>query len=99
MFLNSASRRAVFAAFLVLALVLLSLPAQARTVRASGKAHRAVAVLGDNPLGWIRGLAARLGLTKEGVTVDPNGRDGEGTSLDPDGRDDEGMSLDPNGRQ
>ncbi|HKI03039.1 MAG TPA: hypothetical protein VKK31_13775 [Thermoanaerobaculia bacterium] len=79
---------AVFA--LLLALVFVSLPAQARPVRPTVSGASKVTVVGEAAFAWIRSFFAGLwsqGTTKEGMSIDPNGAlSEEGTSIDPDGR-------------
>jgi hypothetical protein len=91
-----ASQRIFFAFALLAALVLASLPAQARPVRRPTTGSRSVAVPGDTALTGIWRFVMGLwpgGTAKEGVLIDPNG----GTNHA--GTPDEGMSIDPNGRK
>jgi hypothetical protein len=98
---NPASRR-VFPVLVVLAALLLaSLPAQARPSRPAGSGLQAVAVV-ENHLARLWSYVVQLwqpsSMTKEGVSIDPNGRNGSGVVLPTGGGDDEGTSIDPNGR-
>ena len=99
---KSAYRRIFFSFVLLGALVLASLPAQARTVHRSTAGRNSVAVSGDNALTRLWHLAVSLwprGTTKEGMSIDPNGNTNHtGTSTNPAGDlIDEGTSIDPDG--
>jgi hypothetical protein len=97
-----ASQR-IFCAFALLAaLVLASLPVQARPVRRPATDRYSVAVPGDTALSGIWSFAVSLwtrGTAKEGVLIDPNGGTNHaGTSTTPTGDlIDEGVTIDPNG--
>ncbi len=105
---NSSLRRSlpVFL-FLLAALAFPSPPVQAEPVFASSSVAGRVAVLGEGLFSWFRELFASVrqpGMTKEGVSIDPNGSPTkEGMSIDPNGQpqegalSDEGMTIDPNG--
>lgn len=94
-----ASHRVFFVFTLLAALVLASLPAQARTVRRSTATRNSVTVSGDSILSGIWRFAVSLwpgGTTKEGVLIDPNGGANQaGTSAGD--LTNEGMSIDPDG--
>ena len=81
--------------FLLLAILLFaSLPLEAAAVHRPSAVAGKVAVLGEGALSWLRNLLSGLGirgLTKEGVTIDPDGKPNPSTSSD------EGMTIDPNG--
>jgi hypothetical protein len=83
-----------FSAFVLLAALLLgSLPVSAQPARRAVSGPWKVAVLGEDAFAWVRSLFAGLwtrSMTKEGMSIDPNGADGAFN--------DEGMSIDPNGR-
>ena len=86
-------RRGFTAFVLLVALLFASLPAQARPTRGAVSGPWKVAVLGEDAFAWVRSLFAGLwtrSVTKEGVTIDPNG--GRARALD-----DEGVLIDPNG--
>jgi hypothetical protein len=96
-----ASQRIFIAFVLLAALVLASLPAQARPVRRPATDRHPVAVSGDSRALsgiwrfvvslWLRGTA------KEGTSIDPDGNH-TGTSTAPAGDlIDEGVTIDPNG--
>jgi hypothetical protein len=95
-----ASHRAFFAFALLAALVLASLPAQARPVR---RPALSVTVSGDTVLSGLWRFVVRLwpGVTaKEETSIDPNGSPNHaGTPVPPTGSatNDEGMSIDPDG--
>ena len=95
-----ASHRVFLAFALPAALVLASLPAQARPVRRPPVSRNSVAVSGDTVLSGLWHLVVRLwphGTAKEGMSIDPNGGH-TGTSATPSGDlIDEGTSIDPNG--
>jgi len=84
---NPRLHRALSVLVLLSTLVLASVPAQALPVRQPAPK---VAALGEGLFAWVRNLLASLvlpGMTKEGVTIDPNGVESpEGMSIDPDGR-------------
>jgi hypothetical protein len=93
----------IFCVFVLLAaLVLASLPAQARPVRRPVAGLPSVAVPGDTTLSGIWRFVVSLwpgGTMKEGMSIDPNGGTNHaGTSTTPTGDlTDEGTSIDPNG--
>jgi hypothetical protein len=95
-----ASQRVFIAFVLLAALVLTSLPAQARPVRRPATGRHSVAVSGDTALSGIWRFVVSLwtrGTSKEGTSIDPDGNH-MGTSTAPSGDlIDEGMSIDPNG--
>jgi hypothetical protein len=94
---NLASRRVFPVLVALAALVLASLPAQARPSRGS---LRTVATSSENRLARLWSYVANLWtMTKEGTSIDPNGRNGAGGTLPAGGGDDEGMSIDPDGRR
>lgn len=79
---------------LLVASVFTSLPVQAQPVLPSAAVVRRVAVLGENLLSWFRELfasAPQPGMTKEGMSIDPDGQSHQNAASD------EGMSIDPNG--
>ncbi len=94
-----ASHRVFFVFLLLAALILASLPAQARTVHRPSVSRNSVAASGDTVLSGIWRFVVSLwpgGTTKEGVLIDPNGGTNHaGTSTGD--LIDEGMSIDPNG--
>jgi hypothetical protein len=97
-----ASQR-IFCAFALLAaLVLASLPVQARPVRRPATDRYSVAVPGDSTLSGIWSFVVSLwtrGTAKEGMSIDPDGNTNHtGASTTPAGDlIDEGTSIDPNG--
>jgi hypothetical protein len=96
---KSAYRRVFFTFALLAALVLASLPVQARTVHRSTTGHNSVAVSGDDGLSGIWRFVVSLwprGTTKEGMSIDPDGNSNHtGTSAGD--LIDEGVLIDPNG--
>jgi hypothetical protein len=83
-----------FPVFLLMAaLALAGLPARSQPVlKPSPQQTRKVAAPGEDLLSQIRLFLARLwspGLTKEGPSIDPDGKPG--------GQGDEGITIDPNG--
>jgi hypothetical protein len=96
---NRASRRAFPILIALAALLLASLPAQARPA-VSGP--RVVAVV-ENHLARLWSYVANLlqpgAMTKEGTSIDPDGRNGSGVTLPVGGGDDEGMTIDPDGKR
>jgi hypothetical protein len=99
---KSASRRVFFTFALLAALILASLPTQARTVHRPTTSRTSVAVSGDDGLSGIWRFVVSLwprGTTKEGTSIDPDGNANHtGASTNPAGdRIDEGTSIDPNG--
>lgn len=99
---KSAYRRVFFVFSLLAALVLASLPTQARTAHRPPTNRNSVAVSGDDGLSRIWRFFVSLwpwGTTKEGVLIDPNGNTNHtGAATNPAGdRIDEGTSIDPNG--
>ncbi|HEY3566805.1 MAG TPA: hypothetical protein VGP73_02640 [Thermoanaerobaculia bacterium] len=94
-----ASHRVFFVFLLLAALILASLPAQARTVHRSPASRNSVAVSGDTVLSGIWRFVVSLWpgvVVKEGTSIDPDGN--HTTSTTPTGDlIDEGMSIDPNG--
>ena len=94
-----ASHRVFFVFVLLAALVLTSLPTQARQVHRSTASRNSVAVSGDTILSGLWRFAVSLwphGTTKEGMSIDPNGGTHQaGTSTGD--LIDEGTSIDPNG--
>jgi hypothetical protein len=99
---NRAFCRALTVFTLLAALVLASLPAQARPVRHPATDRHAVAVSGENSLARIWSFLVNLWPqgTKEGMSIDPNGAPKpQGMTTAPSGGlDDEGVTIDPNGR-
>ena len=97
---NRASHRTFPVLIVLAALLLASLPAQARVSRPAVGGLRAVAAV-ENPLARLWSYVANLwqpgSMTKEGTSIDPNGRNGSGVVL-PTGGDDEGMTIDPDGK-
>jgi hypothetical protein len=94
---NRASRRVFPVLIALAALLLASLPVQARPSRSG---IRAVAASSENRLARLWSYVANLWtMTKEGMSIDPNGRNGAGATLPAGSGDDEGTSIDPNGRQ
>jgi hypothetical protein len=95
-----ASHRVFFVFALLAALVLASLPVQARPVRRSAPS---VTVSGATVLSGLWRFVVSLwpGVTaKEGTSIDPNGSPNHGsTPVTPTGSatNDEGMSIDPDG--
>lgn len=100
---NRASRPVFPVLVALAALLLASLPAQARPSRPAVRGLRTVAASGENHLARLWSYVANLwqagAMTKEGTSIDPNGRNGAGATLPVGGGDDEGMSIDPDGRQ
>ena len=99
---KSACHRVFFTFSLLAALVLASLPAQARTVRRPATSRNSIAVSGDNGLSGIWRFVVSLwprGTTKEGMSIDPDGNANHtGASTNPAGDlIDEGVLIDPNG--
>lgn len=97
-----ASQSIFLVCVLLAALVLASLPAQARTPSRPTTSRNSVAVSGDNALASLWRFVASLwprGTTKEGTSIDPNGNTNHtGTSTNPAGDlIDEGTSIDPDG--
>ncbi|MFL6237531.1 MAG: hypothetical protein ACJ76N_30705 [Thermoanaerobaculia bacterium] len=97
-----ASQRVFLAFALLAALVLASLPVQARPVRRPATGSHPVAVPGDTALSslWRLVLSLWPGATvKEGTSIDPNGSTNHGgTPTAPAGDlTDEGVTIDPNG--
>jgi hypothetical protein len=96
---KSAYHRVFFTFALLAALVIASLPAQARTAHRSTTSRNSVAVSGDSGLSGIWRFVVSLwprGTTKEGMSIDPNGNtNGVGTSTGD--LIDEGVLIDPNG--
>jgi hypothetical protein len=93
-----ASYRAFFAFALLAALILASLPAQARPVR---RPAPAVTAPGDI-LSELWRFVVRLwpGVTaKEGTSIDPNGSPGHTVAPAGSTTSDEGTSIDPDGRK
>jgi hypothetical protein len=97
---NAFTHRAFARFTLVAALVLASLPAQARETRSPVRHAHAVAVPGDGIWGFVLNLLPQ-GMWKEGMSIDPNGAPGQqGAAANPSkASGDEGMTIDPNGRQ
>jgi hypothetical protein len=94
---NRASRRVYPVLVALAALLLASLPAQAKPSR---NGLRMAAASSENRLARLWSYVANLWtMTKEGTSIDPNGRNGAEATLPVGGGDDEGMSIDPNGRQ
>ena len=95
-----ASQR-IFCAFALLAaLVLASLPVQARPVRRPATDRHSVAVPGDTALSGIWRFVVSLwtrGTVKEGMSIDPDGNHGGTTTAPAGDLSDEGTSIDPNG--
>lgn len=95
---NRATRRAFPVFFALAALFLASLPAHARSATGG---LRVVAVA-ENHLARLWSYVAHLlqpgSMSKEGVSIDPDGRNGSGVVLPTGGGDEEGTSIDPNGR-
>lgn len=101
---KSAYRLVVFTFALLAALILASLPAQARTAHHPPASHNPVAVPGDNGLSGIWRFVVSLwpgATTKEGTSIDPDGNANHtGASTTPTGDlIDEGTSIDPNGNR
>jgi hypothetical protein len=99
-----ASQRVFFAFVLLAALVLASLPAQARTIRHPPVNHNSVAASGDTFLSGIWRFVVSLwsgGTTKEGMSIDPDGNTNHtGASTHPAGDlANEGTSIDPDGNK
>lgn len=97
-----ASHRVFFVLILLAALVLASLPAQARPVRRPATDRHSVAVPGDTALSGIWRFVVSLwsrGTAKEGTSIDPDGNTNHtGASTTPTGDlTDEGVTIDPNG--
>lgn len=91
---NPSLRRSLPVFLMLAALVFTSLPIQAQPVLPSTAVVWRVAVLGEGPFAWFQEILASVrqsGMTKEGVTIDPDGQPHQGASSD------EGMSIDPNG--
>ncbi|HEY0510827.1 MAG TPA: hypothetical protein VGH73_02910 [Thermoanaerobaculia bacterium] len=104
MLTNRASLRTFPAVLLLIALVAASLPAQAQPSRRSGTGLQAVAAFGETGLARIWSFVANLwqpgALTKEGMSIDPNGaKGGSGVVAPAAGSSDEGTSIDPDGRR
>jgi len=95
---NRSSRSVFSVLFLLAALVLASVPAQAQPVRRPMTGPRVVAASGEN--GLSRLWSSLVNLMKEGMSIDPNGGShGAGTTTVPvGGGSDEGVTIDPNGR-
>jgi hypothetical protein len=96
---KSASHRVFFAFALLAALVLASLPVQARPVR---RPAPSVTAPGDTVLSGIWRFVVRLwpGVTaKEGTSIDPNGSPGHAVAPTGSTTNDEGTSIDPDGRK
>lgn len=101
---NHVSRRVLTACALLVALVLASVPAQARPAHPSATGLQAVAGCGENGLARLWSFFASLVpqvTTKEGMSIDPDGAPNHGgTSVTPHSSlNDEGTSIDPNGRK
>jgi hypothetical protein len=100
--LSKSAYRPVFFTFALLAaLILASLPVQARTVRRPTTSRNSVAASGDNSLSGIWRFVVSLwprGTTKEGTSIDPDGNANHtGTSAGD--LIDEGVTIDPNGNK
>jgi hypothetical protein len=90
---NASARRIYPLILLLVSLVLATLPAQAMPVPRSGPERAEVAVLGAKVAVWLRDLVMALwpDASKEGMSIDPDGRDGSRQGSD------EGVTIDPNG--
>ncbi len=92
--------RKQFLGTLVLAAVLLAMPAGAST-RLHQSLKAGPSRLLSQVVAWLQNLTAPLWLEKkdEGSTIDPNGaRTNSGSTIDPDGfKVDSGSTIDPNG--
>lgn len=100
---NPFYRRSLTVFALLIALVLSSVPAQARPAHHPATGLQAVAGFGEDGLVRIWSFVASLltqGTAKEGVLIDPNGAPKPGgTSTAPGSSlNDEGVTIDPNGR-
>jgi len=93
---NRASRRVFPVLVALAALLVMSLPAQARPSRGG---LRTVAASENRLVRFWSYVANLWTMTKEGVSIDPDGRNGAGVTLPMGGGDDEGMSIDPDGRR
>jgi hypothetical protein len=97
-----ASQRIFLAFVLLAALVLASLPAQARPIRRPTTDPHFVAVPGDTALtrvwSFVVGLWPRE-TAKEGTSIDPDGNTNHGgmSTAPPGDLTDEGVTIDPNG--
>jgi hypothetical protein len=95
---NTFSHRAFALLFLLAALVLAGLPAQARETRSPVRHAHGVTVAGDGIWRFVLNLLPQ-GMWKEGMSIDPNGAPNpQGAASAPVGKD-EGHTIDPNGRQ
>jgi len=88
---NPSPRRALAVFLLLVALVFAGLPVYAQPVHRPPAGIGKVAGLGEDAFAWVRDLFASWlrGLSKEGPTIDPDGR--------PNSQPDEGPTIDPNG--
>jgi hypothetical protein len=95
---NAFTHRAFVRLFLLAALVLAGLPAQARETHPPVRHAHGVTAPGDGIWRFVLNLLPQ-GMWKAGVLIDPNGAPNpQGAASAPVGKD-EGPSIDPNGRQ
>ena len=88
---NHRLRRTLPVFLLLAALLSMSLPIQAAAAHHSSAVIRKVTAVGEGVLSWLRNLFSGLGIAKEGMSIDPDGKPKPDTSSD------EGVSIDPNG--
>jgi hypothetical protein len=92
---SSHQHRALPVFLLLAALLFGSLPVRAQAARRPAPEMQKLAALGENALSWLRLFLDSLWrpeMTKEGMTIDPNGQkpgqqgNDEGITIDPDGQ-------------